>query len=123
MSENIPEVSAGELQEILSREEKLVLVNFWSPTCQPCRELRSQLGELPGLEPGLCRVVAVNVVTQASAATQHHVLVVPTLAFFKRGVEVRRIRAGVAPPRSGLVSPLSALGARGAEPPPAAMED
>ena len=93
----VADVTADELEELLRSEERLVLVDFWTPSCEPCRELRPHL-ELLAAEGGdLCSVVAVDVQREPSAAERHAVREYPTLVFFKGGRELRRVRSGALP--------------------------
>jgi thioredoxin-like negative regulator of GroEL len=71
-----------------------VLVAFWTPGCEPCRELR---GQLSGLETEVATLVAVNADREPQAVAGHGVDVFPTLVFFKGGHELRRIRGGALP--------------------------
>ena len=91
------DVTADELEELLRREERLVLVDFWTPSCEPCRELRPQLEALAGEHGSLCAVVAVDARREPVAAERHGVREYPTLVFFKGGRELRRVKGGALP--------------------------
>ena len=92
------DVSAAELEDLLRREDRLVLVDFWSPRCEPCRELRPQLAALAGEHADLCAVVAVDADREPAAARRHGVAELPTLVFFKGGRELYRLKGGALPP-------------------------
>ena len=81
-----------------------MLVAFWTPGCEPCRELR---GQLSGLETEVVTILAVNADQEREVVEEHGVDVFPTLVFFKRGQELRRIRGGALP-----ASTLRSLGLR-----------
>jgi thioredoxin-like negative regulator of GroEL len=93
----VTDVSAAELEDLLRREDRLVLVDFWTPRCEPCRELRPQLEALAGEHADLCAVVAVDADREPAAAERHRVGEFPTLVFFKRGRELHRLRGGALP--------------------------
>ena len=63
-----------------------MLVAFWTPGCEPCRELR---GQLSGLETEVATILAVNADQEREVVEEHGVDVFPTLAFFKGGQELR----------------------------------
>jgi thioredoxin 1 len=71
-----------------------VLVAFWTPGCEPCRQLREELGDL---ETGVACLLAVNADEEAEAVARHAIEVFPTLVFFKAGREVQRLRGGALP--------------------------
>jgi len=67
-----------------------VLVDFWSPTCAPCRRLAPILGEIDDavLELKICKV---NIFDAVELARSHDVNALPTLIYFINGVEKTRI--------------------------------
>jgi len=71
-----------------------VLVLFWRPGCQPCRELRA---ELTPLEAGVAEMLAVDADEEPDAVRRHGVTTFPTLVFYKRGRELHRLRGGSLP--------------------------
>ena len=89
------DVSTDELDRALHEEKRLVLVEFWQPRCEPCRELRK---ELEALGEEVCTTLAVNAEREPEAVVRHGVIEFPTLLFFKRGVELYRFKGGALPP-------------------------
>jgi thioredoxin 1 len=63
-----------------------VLVDFYSPSCGPCRALEPVVRELARDYP----VHKVNIFEQPELAVDHGVKAVPTLLIFKAGREVNR---------------------------------
>jgi thioredoxin 1 len=90
----LQDVSGSELERTLLEDSRLVLVAFWTPGCEPCRELR---GQLSGLETEVATILAVNADQEREVVEEHGVDVFPTLVFFKGGQELRRIRGGALP--------------------------
>jgi len=98
LSTGVTDVTAAELADLLRREDRLVLVEFWTRRCEPCRELRPRLEELAAGQGGVCRVVAVDADGEPAAAERHGVRAFPTLVFFKGGRELHRLKGGALPP-------------------------
>jgi thioredoxin 2 len=71
-----------------------VLVAFWTPGCEPCRQLREELSDL---ETEVASLLAVNADEEAEAVASHGIEFFPTLVFFKAGRELQRIRGGALP--------------------------
>jgi thioredoxin len=93
----VADVTAAELEDLLRHEDRLVLVEFWTPRCEPCRELRPRLEDLAEEHRDLCVVVAVEADGQPDAVLRHRVTEFPTLVFFKGGQELHRLRGGALP--------------------------
>jgi thioredoxin 1 len=91
------DLSAADLEDLLRREDRLLLVDFWTAGCEPCRELRSQLQALAEEHRDLCAVVAVDADHEPAAVERHRVREFPTLVFFKRGRELHRLKGGALP--------------------------
>lgn len=93
----IEDVDSAGLERVLRETDRLVLVEFWSAGCEPCRELRPQLERLAAEHADLCRVVAVDAGAEPEAVGRHRVRAAPTLIFFRSGRELRRFRGGALP--------------------------
>ena len=68
----------------------LVLVDFWSEHCGPCRSLVPVLEDLAGKHPDLT-VVKVEVESNDDLAEELNVQSVPSLILFKQGAQVDRL--------------------------------
>jgi thioredoxin 1 len=88
------DVSAAELERALDDGERLVLVEFWHPRCEPCRELRQKL---EALADDVCLTLAVNADQEPEAVARYRVSSFPTLVFFKHGQELHRFKGGALP--------------------------
>ena len=102
------ELHGDDLAAFLRDEERLVLLAFLDQGCEPCRELRPRLARLAAEQPGTCAVVTVDAARSREDVERHRVESFPTLLFFKRGVELYRLRGGALPP-----STLALLGVGG----------
>jgi len=68
-----------------------VLVDFWSPTCRPCRALIPILNALATENGDDIRIVKVNATEYVALASRYGVDMLPTLLFFSDGKVVERM--------------------------------
>ena len=74
--------------------EGLVLADFYSDSCIPCKRMSPVLAELEKEDPGV-KLVKLNINFGAETAAEYEVTSVPTLVFFRDGKEVRRVTGAV----------------------------
>ena len=74
--------------------EGLVLADFYSDSCIPCKRMSPVLAELEEENPGV-KLVKLNINFGAETAAKYDVTSVPTLVFFKDGAEVQRVTGAV----------------------------
>ena len=72
----------------------LVLADFYSDSCIPCKRMSPVLAELEEENPEV-KLVKLNINFSAETAAKYEVTSVPTLVFFKDGSEVQRISGAV----------------------------
>ena len=77
--------------EVLNSELP-VLVEFYSDSCIPCKQMSPILGDIEDDYEDKLKVVKVNVNFDAELAEQYSVMASPTLLLFKDGQEVERAR-------------------------------
>ncbi len=75
-----------------------VLVEFYSDSCIPCKQLSPILGGLEDDYEDQIKIVKVNVNFDADLAAKYEVAASPTILIFKNGEEVRRVRGVVKRP-------------------------
>jgi len=69
-----------------------VLVEFYSDSCVPCKQMSPILGDLEDEYEDKLKIVKVNVNFDLDLAEKHMVMGSPTFLFFKNGVEKNRLR-------------------------------
>jgi len=90
-SKHLIELKAeGDLESLLSGND-VVLVEFYSDRCPPCRRLKPTIHELATEYAGRAAVVAVNVQKFPGAAGRHSVTGLPDVRIFKAGEPEKRI--------------------------------
>lgn len=106
----IEELDATGLDQVLRDERRTVLVDYWSPWCAPCRQLRPHLERLADEYREDARIVAVNIEEQDDVRERFDVTALPTLMLFKGGEIERRFTGPTLP--SDLASALDTLAGR-----------
>jgi len=86
----IAELSDSNFDTVLQAKVP-VLVDFWSPTCAPCRTLVPILEELAEENEGDAAIVKVNAVQYPALIAQYGIDTLPTLLFFYQGRVVERM--------------------------------
>lgn len=88
---NIPEVTLGNWTAEVLQSDRPVLVDFYSPTCGPCRMQTPVLEALAVERPDL-RIVKLDVSENPELAVHHQIAAVPTLLLIRNGEVVDRLR-------------------------------
>jgi thioredoxin 1 len=87
----IAELSDGDFDTTIIHAEVPVLVDFWSPTCGPCRTLVPILEELAAENEGDATIAKVNTAQYPALVSKFSIDTLPTLLFFYRGKVVERM--------------------------------
>lgn len=82
---HLAEVSGKQFETEVVKAEQPVLVDFWSPTCMPCRMLAPILEEVAQELAGRVKVVKVNVADNMPLAISEGIMGVPTLKLYDGG--------------------------------------
>ena len=85
-------VSASEFQAEVLESALPVIVEFYSDSCIPCKQLSPILGGIEDDYEEQLKVVKFKVKIDAGLAAQYQVAASPTILFFKDGQEQKRIR-------------------------------
>ena len=91
-------ISKEDFEQKVLQSELPVIVDFYSDSCIPCKQLSPILGDIEDDYEDKLKVFKVNVNYDAELAEQYQVLASPTLIFFKEGKEADRIRGLVKKP-------------------------
>ena len=83
-------ISDTEINHIISSFPGLVVVDAFATWCGPCKALAPKLETMQRAYPSI-RIVMIDVEEVASFADRHDISAMPTLIFFKNGVEVDRV--------------------------------
>ncbi|MDI9619938.1 MAG: thioredoxin [Candidatus Nezhaarchaeota archaeon] len=78
-------------RELLEKETRPVLVDFWAEWCAPCRMLAPIIEGLAKKYSGRVVFAKLNVDENPGVAAQYGIMAIPTLILFVGGVEVDRI--------------------------------
>lgn len=92
MSE-IKHVNEENFENEVIRSKIPTLVDFWTPTCIPCKSASVILDKFNKTAEGKLKIVKVNAEESAGLASQFNILGVPTLVLFHDG-EVIGTKAG-----------------------------
>ena len=87
----VQELTAESFQQEVLDSAVPVLVDFWSPTCGPCRRLAPVIDQLGAEAGGRFRVGKVNAWEQQDLAVRYRISAVPTLLVFKGGAVVNTL--------------------------------
>jgi thioredoxin len=64
---------------------KAIIVDFWSPTCQPCKQIEPGLEKIASDYKAEVTVIKVNVNDSPKTSSRYLVRGLPTLLFIKNG--------------------------------------
>ena len=77
-------VSKDNFQSEVLSADTLVLADFYSDSCIPCKRLSPVLFELEKEYEGKLKIAKINVNFDSELASEYEVQVAPTLVFFKK---------------------------------------
>lgn len=83
--------SKEELKNILTTEEKIVVVDLWAPWCGPCKMLTPTLEKLENENSDKVFLAKVNVDDNSDIANEYNVRSIPTVLFYKNNEVVNKV--------------------------------
>lgn len=101
------EITDANFEELVTKSDKPVLLDFWAEWCGPCRMVGPVVEELAKDYAGKAIVGKVNVDNNAGISAMFSVRNIPTILFFKDGKVVDKQVGAV--PKSVLDAKLKAL--------------
>jgi thioredoxin 1 len=100
-------VTTAQWEVEVVRSELPVIVDFWAPWCQPCRQVSPIVEQIAAMREGAYKVVKVNIDEEPALAQQYEVQSIPMIALFRNG-RLERSALG-AKPRPQLEAELGML--------------
>ena len=91
----------------ISDKDKLVIADFYSDSCVPCKRMSPVLAELEEEYADSVKLVKLNINFDGETAEKYEIYAVPTLVFFKNGEEQTRIVGAVK--KAELVDTINSL--------------
>jgi thioredoxin 2 len=85
------ELTQATFAKFLQHNDLPVVVDFWAPWCGPCKMFAPVFAQAAGAMSEQARFVKVNTEAEQFLAQQYHIRSIPTLALFRKGVEIDRI--------------------------------
>lgn len=89
-------ITTENFKELTSKENELVVADFWAEWCGPCKMIGPVIDELSQEYAGKATIGKVNVEEQGDLVVQFGVRNIPTILFIKNG-EVVDKQVGAAP--------------------------
>ena len=88
---NIKEATDATFEEMVLKNEKPVVVDFWATWCGPCKMVAPILDEIADEQVGKIRIAKLNVDDNPDVARRFGVMSIPTMIVFKDGQPDKRL--------------------------------
>ena len=88
--EAVEPVTAADWQREIVESELPVIVDFWAPWCQPCRQVAPVIEQMSRMRQGSYRFVKVNIDEEPQLAQTYDVQSIPMIGLFRDGRLERR---------------------------------
>ncbi|CFX89034.1 Thioredoxin [Syntrophomonas zehnderi OL-4] len=90
------EVNKNNFEEEVLKADGLVMVDFWSPSCEPCKELMPSVHQLAEKYKGQAKFCSLDTAGNRRLSISQKVLGLPTIAFYRDGDKIAEITGEVA---------------------------
>jgi thioredoxin 1 len=82
---NIKEATDATFEELVLKNEKPVVVDFWATWCGPCKMVAPEMEKLAEKYAGTVDVFKVDVDANPAISQAFQIMSIPTIAFFRPG--------------------------------------
>jgi thioredoxin 1 len=83
--ELVPSVTTARWESEVLRSELPVIVDFWAPWCQPCRQVSPIVETIASMRTSSYKVVKVNIDEEPRLAQEYNVQSIPMIGLFRNG--------------------------------------
>ena len=90
------QITDANFEETVVKSDKVSMIDFWAEWCGPCRMVGPIVEELATEYAGQAVIGKVDVDNNPHVASQFGIRSIPTILFFKNGVQVDK-QVGVVP--------------------------
>ncbi|MGI6405891.1 MAG: thioredoxin TrxA [Syntrophaceticus sp.] len=90
------EVDKKNFEEEVLQAEGLVVVDFWSPKCEPCKALMPHVAELAEKYQGKAKFCKLDTASNRRLSISQKVMGLPTIAFYKNGEKIDELTKEIA---------------------------
>ena len=87
----IIEVTDQTFEELVLKNEKPVVVDFWAVWCGPCKLVAPEMEKLAEKYDGLVDVAKVDVDANPGLSQMYQIMSIPTISFFKPGEQPKGV--------------------------------
>jgi len=101
------EINDGNFEELVTKSDKVVMIDFWAEWCGPCRMISPIVDEMSAEFDGKAVIGKVNVDENPGITAKLKIRNIPTLLFFKNGAEVDKIVGAAS--KASITSKLNSL--------------
>jgi thioredoxin 1 len=82
---DIREATDANFEELVLKNERPVVVDFWAAWCGPCKMVAPEMEKLATKYAGAVDVVKVDVDANPALSQAFNIMSIPTIAFFRQG--------------------------------------
>ena len=83
--ELVPSVTTAQWDAEVLKSELPVIVDFWAPWCEPCKQVSPIVEQIAAMRQGFYKVVKVNIDEEPQLATEYGVQSIPMIGLMRNG--------------------------------------